>query len=250
MTSGETPGEPSSRVSGGAASSPCLGLPSTPPTAAHPTHEQCPYRPTSPSPGPATHPVLVGIDRGIANSPPKPGHIPRLQRGGHHQECHPLPLTVISTLLTKPPQPTGALKAPPSAPDPAPAPDHLGQEHPKPASCPCSSVLAGSGQTPPGVEWPALRPAGRGNGLRVGSALSDAEARPVEAASGTAGEGFPDPGVGRGRQGSGERRYSQAGRPLWCWYTAGPARNPTCSTFGRWRAACPWRSLTAGRQQL
>lgn len=122
---------------------PLSWAPLHPTTAAHPTHDQCPYCLTSPSPGPATHPVLVGIDRGIANSPPKPGHIPRLQRGGHHQECHPLPLTVISTLLTKPPQPTLALTASPSAPTPPPLritwvkSTLTHTPSPKPASCPC-----------------------------------------------------------------------------------------------------------------
>lgn len=46
---------------------------------------------TSLRPGSATHPVLVGIDRGISNSPSKPGHVPRLQRRDHHQEPHLLP---------------------------------------------------------------------------------------------------------------------------------------------------------------
>lgn len=49
---------------------------------------------------------------------------------------------------------------------------------------------------------------------------------------------------GGAARGPRERRYSRAGRPPWCWCTAAPARSPTCSTFCRWRAACPWQSLT------
>lgn len=45
-----------------------------------PPTDLCPHYPTSLCPGSATHPVLVGVDRGIANRPSKPGHIPRLQR--------------------------------------------------------------------------------------------------------------------------------------------------------------------------
>lgn len=40
-----------------------------------------------------THPVLVSIDRGVADSPPEPGHIPRLQTRDR----------TSATLLTLPP---------------------------------------------------------------------------------------------------------------------------------------------------
>lgn len=74
------------------------------PSAASPTLTWALTAPTSLSPDSATHPVLVGIDRGITNSPSKPGHIPRLQRGEHHQEPHHTApdLGHISTLLAKP----------------------------------------------------------------------------------------------------------------------------------------------------
>lgn len=79
--------------------------------------------PTSLCPGSATHPVLVGIDGGIANRPSKPGHIPRLQRENSTrnltaaltlascQPCLPsLPppvLTLTASLCRRPPRRPG-----------------------------------------------------------------------------------------------------------------------------------------------
>lgn len=173
------------RVSERAASSPC-------PVLLFPPHSCLPLAcalpvPTTLCPSPATHPVLVGIDRGIANSPPKPGHIPRLERGEHHQEGHLLSPT-LATSQPCLPSLTDCFN-----------PDHLPAQHhrislvrsslthqrsgPKPAPAP-ASILDQSGQQTTGHGCgihQEPRPRGREDGPCMDLALGDTEhkARPV-----------------------------------------------------------------------